>query len=59
MADNRINLPSSGGGITRFSDSSGSKFQIKPGHVIILLILVTLLEILLHTFGNAWFGITN
>lgn len=59
MADNRITLPSSGGGITRFSDATGSRFQIKPGHVIILLILVAVLEILLHVFGNTWFGITG
>ena len=57
MTDNRIRLPSSGGGLMSFSDSAGAKIQIKPSHVIIMLLVVIAIEIMLHAFGYAWFGI--
>jgi preprotein translocase subunit Sec61beta len=56
MADNKIQLPSSGGGLMRYSEGSSSKFQFKPGHVIILVIIVILIEIVLHWQAASWVG---
>ncbi|MCB9358513.1 preprotein translocase subunit Sec61beta [Candidatus Woesearchaeota archaeon] len=57
--DNRINMPMSGAGITRYFDESKSKFHIKPASVIIIIILVILIIIALHMFGYGALGIQN
>lgn len=48
MADDTFRLPSGSGGLIRYSDEYGSKFQVKPVHVIGLIIAVTILEIVLR-----------
>jgi len=58
MADNKINLPSSGGGLIRYFEEFKSKFTLKPQHVIAFIILVVIVEILLHFYGNALFGLS-
>ena len=57
MADNKIQLPSSGAGITRYFDEFKSKISLKPEVVIILIALVVILEIILHIYGNSIFGV--
>lgn len=49
---NKINLPSSGAGITRYFDDLRSKIQFKPEHVVVMAIVVILLVILLHYLGR-------
>ena len=44
MADNSIRMPSSSGGLTRYSDEYHSKIKIKPMHVIITIIALIILE---------------
>lgn len=56
MAKDKISMPSSGAGITRYFDDSPSKLRFKPAHVIVLCIVVMLLTILLHAYGGAFFG---
>ncbi len=53
--DNKIRLPSGQGGLTRFSDEYGSKIELSPGLVIVLIVIVLTLVILLHQFGGAFF----
>ena len=48
MADNKINLPSGGGGLVRYFDDYKSKLEFKPEHVLIGIIVVIIVEILLH-----------
>lgn len=55
--DNRIQLPSGSGGLTRYFDEYKSKVQIAPGHVIILAALIVIIVIILHYFGSALFGV--
>jgi len=55
--DNKINLPSSGGGLIRYFDEYRSKISFKPGHIIILVIIIIIIEIILHTWGNSLLGI--
>ncbi len=57
MANDKINLPSSGAGITRYFDDFKSKITLKPEVVIIMIVLVILLEIVLHIYGNSIFGV--
>lgn len=53
----KINMPMSGAGITRYFDDYKSKIEFKPGHVVFLAIVVILLVLLLHSFGNRLLGI--
>ncbi len=52
----KITMPTSTAGITRYFDDYKSKVAIKPGHVIIMVIVVIIVEILLHAFGGALIG---
>jgi len=57
MAQQRINLPSGSGGLMRYFDEYHSKIRIKPGHIIILSILVIVIMLFLYSFGNRLLGI--
>ena len=48
MAKNQIALPSSGGGLMRYSDEFKSKLRVKPSYVIIAIAVAIVLEILLR-----------
>jgi len=52
MADNRVSMPASTAGLTRYFDDYKSKIEISPGTVIILGILIIIVAALLHAFGN-------
>jgi len=56
MADNKIQLPSGMGGLVRYSETTDTKFHIKPGTVIIFVILIIVIEILLHVYGKGLLG---
>ena len=49
--DNRIQMPSSGGGIVRYFEDYKSKISIKPHYVLIMVVVVLILEIILHKYG--------
>ena len=51
MADNKIQMPSSGGGLVRYFDDIKTKFEIKPLYVIIFIALVIVVELYLYKFG--------
>ena len=55
--DRRITMPTGQGGLTRYFDEYKSKIEFKPGHVIILVIIVIIIEVFLFLRGNAWFGL--
>ena len=54
---NRISMPKSTAGITQFFEDYKSKIEFKPGHVIVLIVIVIIIELILHAFGNSWLGI--
>lgn len=58
MADERISMPMSSAGITRYFEDYKSKIEIKPGHVILLIVIIIILEIVLFAFGRPYFGIS-
>ena len=57
MADNKISLPSSGGGLVNYSSESKSKYMMKPQHIIVIIAIVVLIELMLHLYGNSLFGL--
>jgi len=57
MAKDKINMPMSTAGITRYFDDYKSKIEFKPGHVIILSIIIMLVVIILHVWGGKALGI--
>ena len=56
MAKDRINMPMSGAGLTRYFDDYKSKIEFKPGHIIFLAIIVMILVIMLHIWGKNFIG---
>ena len=46
--DDKIQMPSSMGGLVRYFDDYKSKIELQPGHVILLAGLVIAIEIFLH-----------
>jgi len=54
--DNKVRMPSSMGGLVSYHDAYKSKVHFKPGHIIILILVVIALEILLHIYGGVFFG---
>ncbi|MGV8171295.1 MAG: preprotein translocase subunit Sec61beta [Candidatus Woesearchaeota archaeon] len=57
MSNDKIQMPSSGAGLTRYFDDFHSKIELKPEHVIILIVLIILIEIVLNWKGYVWFGL--
>jgi preprotein translocase subunit Sec61beta len=56
MAKDQIRMPSGMGGLVRYFDEYKSKIEFKPGHVILLCIIIIIVMILLYSFGNSWLG---
>lgn len=53
----KISMPMSSAGLTRYFDDYKSKIEFKPGHIVFLAIIVILLVILLHSVGDRLLGI--
>ena len=58
MAQSKIRMPTSEGGLVRYYDSEyKSKFQIKPEIVVGICIVVAVLGVILTVYGPKWFGL--
>ena len=57
MAGNKIQMPSGMGGLVRYFDEYKSKITFKPGHIIVLCVVVIIIMMILHLYGNALLGI--
>ncbi len=53
----KINIPSGMGGLTRYFDDYTSNIELKPGHIIILAVIVMVLVIFLHMQGKSLLGL--
>ena len=53
---NKVNMPMGGAGITRYFDDYKSKIEFKPGHIIFMALVVILIVLMLHLFGNNIFS---
>lgn len=50
MADDKVNLPSGFGGLTRYNEEYESKFNLKPAYVILFILLIIGARLLLPLF---------
>lgn len=57
MADNKVTIPSSQGGLVRYFEESRSLIELKPEHALILVGVIIILEILLHWYGASILGL--
>jgi len=57
MADNRIQMPSGMGGLVRYFDEYRSKVEFKPGHIVILCIIIILVLLFLQAFGSRFISL--
>ncbi|MDD5254156.1 MAG: preprotein translocase subunit Sec61beta [Candidatus Nanoarchaeia archaeon] len=48
MSQDKIQMPTSGGGIVRYSDETPSKFELKPQAVIAILVVVIVIGLILR-----------
>ena len=56
MAKNKISMPSSTAGITRYFDDYRSKIEFKPGHIVIIICIIIVLELILLSMGTGFLG---
>jgi preprotein translocase subunit Sec61beta len=52
MSQNRISMPASTAGVQRYFEESKTQVQLKPGHVVLLAVVIMLITIILHAFGS-------
>ena len=57
MAQDRISMPSGMGGLVRYFDEYNSKIKFKPGHIIVLCVVVIIIMLFLYSYGNTLLGI--
>jgi preprotein translocase subunit Sec61beta len=58
MADkDRVSMPASTAGLTRYFDDYRSKIEIKPAYVIVIAVAIMLIIVLLNAYGNALLGL--
>ncbi len=50
MAQDKIQMPSSGGGIVRYFDDYKSKIEFSPWVVVVMIVVVILIEVLFYIF---------
>ena len=51
MSKDKVSMPSSTAGITRYFDDYKSKIEFKPEYIVVLVIVVIIIEIILHMSG--------
>lgn len=51
MAQEKIQMPASGGGLVRYFDDYKSKLEIKPIYIIAIIVLLIIVELYLYKFG--------
>lgn len=57
MPQDKISMPSGMGGLVRYFDEYQSKIKFKPGHIIVLSVVVIVIMIFLYSYGNRLLGI--
>ncbi len=56
MAEDKIRLPSSEGGLVRYGEGEASKFQIKPEYVVGIVVAMIVLFAYLAAYGGKLLG---
>ena len=55
--DNKIQMPSGMGGLVRYFDEYKSSIEFKPGHIILLCVVVIVIMFFLYAYGNQLLGL--
>ena len=50
MSDSGVNIPSGMGGLVKFKEEYESKFNLKPVHIVVFVILIVIFRIALGIF---------
>jgi len=58
MADkNRISMPASTAGLTRYFEDYRSKIALKPAYVLVLAVFIMIVLIILNAYGSSLLGV--
>jgi len=57
MADEKVMMPTSTAGLTRYFDDYKSKIEFSPGQIVIISVAVLIITTLLHLYGNSILGL--
>jgi len=57
MSKDKVNMPATTAGLTRYFDDVKSKLEFKPGHIIILAVVIMIVIIILHIYGGTLIGL--
>lgn len=57
MSDKKVHMPTSTAGLTRYFEDYRSKIEFKPGHIIILAVVIIIITIILHIYGTTLLGL--
>ena len=57
MASNKIQMPMSQGGLITYYDEDNSKINLKPGHVVVMVIIIIILQLFLIEYGYTLIGL--
>ncbi len=55
--DDKISMPQSTAGLTRYFEDYETNITFQPGHVILIVVLVIAIVVLLHMYGDALLGL--
>jgi preprotein translocase subunit Sec61beta len=55
--NDKVSMPSSTAGITRYFDDYKSKISFKPGHIIVLALIIVIIIVFLHLYGYRMLGV--
>lgn len=58
MAKDTTRMPMSTAGITSYFEEYRSKIEFKPGHVIVMSVVVMLIVIAMHVWGTGLLGLS-
>jgi preprotein translocase subunit Sec61beta len=51
--NNRMSMPSTGAGITRYFDDYHTSIEFKPAHILVIILIIAIAILLLHYFGGS------
>lgn len=55
MGSDKVQMPASTAGLTRYFDDYKSKISLKPEHVIVMIVVLIILVLVLNAYGANWF----
>ncbi len=58
MADkNRVSMPASTAGLTRYFEDYRSKIELKPAYILVLALLIMIILLILNAYGSSLLGL--